>query len=127
MEEFRSIIKNHLSSNAYYENILTPDSFSNEMDIWLAFEKLFEFRKGLFALEHQWSGVLECSPSLGLIFRATTMLYQSNISVVGDVMDRMLILLMGDDYDKSFTEKQLFEYGYPDVTDEELYEMDMDW
>ena len=34
---------------------------------------------------------------------------------------------MGDDYDKSFTEKELFQFGYPDVTDDELYEMEMDW
>ena len=39
----------------------------------------------------------------------------------------MLLLLMGDDFDKTFTEEELFEYGYPDVTDKELYEMNMDW
>ena len=33
---------------------------------------------------------------------------------------------MGDDYDKSFTEKELFAFGYPDVTDDEIYQMDMD-
>jgi hypothetical protein len=41
-------------------------------------------------------------------------------------MDRMLVLLMGDDYDKSFTEMELLSFGYPDVTDEELEDMILD-
>ena len=126
MDEFREIIRQSISATPVYERLLS-DSFINEADIKLAFEKLFEFRKGIFALEHQWSGVLECSPSLGLIYRATNMLYSTHIRKACGIIDRMLILLMGDDFDKTFTEEELFEYGYPDVTDKELYEMNMDW
>ena len=128
MDQFLNMVRQNLSSNTHYDKILySKDSFGNEMDIWLAFEKLFQFRKGLFTLEHQWSGALECSPSLGMIYRATDNLYRNNIRTVSEVIDKMLILLMGDDYDKSFTEKELFQFGYPDVTDDELYEMEMDW
>lgn len=126
MDEFREIIRQSISATPVYERLLS-DSFINEADIKLAFEKLFEFRKGIFALEHQWSGVLECSPSLGLIYRATNMLYSTHIRKACGIIDTMLILLMGDDFDKTFTEEELFEYGYPDVTDKELYEMNMDW
>ena len=126
MDEFREIIRQSISATPVYERLLS-DSFINEADIKLAFEKLFEFRKGIFALEHQWSGVLECSPSLGLIYRATNMLYSTHIGKVCGIIDRMLLLLMGDDFDKTFTEEELFEYGYPDVTDKELHEMNMDW
>ena len=126
MDEFREIIRQSISATPVYERLLS-DSFINEADIKLAFEKLFKFRKGIFALEHQWSGVLECSPSLGLIYRATNMLYSTHIGKVCGIIDRMLLLLMGDDFDKTFTEEELFEYGYPDVTDKELYEMNMDW
>lgn len=126
MDEFRDIIRQSISATPVYERLLS-DSFINEADIKLAFEKLFEFRKGIFALEHQWSGVLECSPSLGLIYRATNMLYSTHIRKACGIIDTMLILLMGDDFDKTFTEEELFEYGYPDVTDKELYEMNMDW
>ena len=38
----------------------------------------------------------------------------------------VLVLLMGDDYDKSFTEAGLLSYGYPDVTDRELEDMILD-
>ena len=39
---------------------------------------------------------------------------------------RKLVLLMGDDYDKSFTETELLPFGFPDVTDEELEDMILD-
>jgi hypothetical protein len=42
------------------------------------------------------------------------------------IVDRMLILLMGDDYDKTFTEEELYEYGYPKISDEELYKMEVE-
>ena len=37
-----------------------------------------------------------------------------------------LSILMGDDYDKSFTEAELLPFGYPDVTDRELQDMILD-
>ena len=39
----------------------------------------------------------------------------------------MLILLMSDDNDKTFTEKELFAFGYPDVTDKELYDLELEY
>ena len=56
----------------------------------------------------------------------TTFLFQKQIRPVCDVIDRMLILLLGDDFDKTFVEVELFQYGYPDVTDEELYQMELE-
>jgi hypothetical protein len=38
----------------------------------------------------------------------------------------MLVLLMGDDFDRSFTEEELLPFGYPDVTDDELENMILD-
>ena len=38
----------------------------------------------------------------------------------------MLVLLMDDDFDRSFTEEELLPFGYPDVTDEELENLIMD-
>lgn len=58
MDEFRNIIKQSISAKPYYERMLAADSCINETGIILAFEKLFEFRKGIFALEHQWLGEL---------------------------------------------------------------------
>lgn len=66
--------------------------------------------------------VVSSTVSIGQTNRlhATKSLYQIHIKPVSEVVDRMLMLLMGDDYDKSFTEEELLPYGYPDVTDEEL-------
>ena len=38
----------------------------------------------------------------------------------------MLILLMGDDYDQSFSEKELLKHGYPNVTDDEIQDMEIE-
>ena len=52
-------------------------------------------------------------------------MFQKQIRPVCNTIDRMLILLLGDDFDKTFTEEELFQYDYPDVTDEELYQMEL--
>jgi len=49
-----------------------------------------------------------------MINRATDSLYRNNVRAVNEVIDEMLVLLMGDDYDKTFTEKELLQFGYPD-------------
>ena len=126
MDEFRALLKQYLSES-YDRFIDSPLAFNDEWDIQTAFEKLFEFRKGLYSLEQLWSGVLECSYSIGMISRAMNTIYSKHIKDVSETIDRMLILLMGDDFDRSFTEEDLLPFGYPDVTDEELKEMDTDW
>ena len=42
------------------------------------------------------------------------------------IVDKMIILLMGDDYDKTFIEEELYEYGYPKISDEEIYKMEVE-
>lgn len=90
------------------------------------FEALFSYRKSLYRVEDFWSGVMECSHAVALVYRLTSNLNQSHIKAVSDVTDRMLVLLMGDDYDKSFSEEELLPFGYPDVTDKELEDMIFD-
>ena len=41
-----------------------------------------------------------------MINRATDSLYRNNVRAVNEVIDEMLVLLMGDDYDKTFTVKK---------------------
>ena len=43
-----------------------------------------------------------------------------------NIVDRMLILLMGNDYDRTFTVEELYEFGYPKISDEELFDMKID-
>lgn len=125
MKEFRELLKQNLYADYNKKYVDSPDFHRNEYDVLQFFRELFRYRKKLYKLSMVWGGVWECSRSIGLVIETTTYLHHKQIRPVCEVIDRMLILLMGDDYDKSFTEKELFQYGYPDVTDEELYQMEI--
>ena len=52
---------------------------------------------------------------------------KENLKETNDTLDKLLLLLLGDNYDGTITERELFEnYGYPDVTDAELPKMEVD-
>ena len=70
--------------------------------------------------------MMECTQTVALAYMVTTNLNQTQLKTISDIIDRMLVLLMGDDYDKSFSEEKLLPLGYPDVTDEELEDMILD-
>lgn len=92
------------------------------------FIKLMEFRLEIEKLAHHWNGVLEAMGGYHLALKITQNLYKDRIVDVSNVLDRILILLLGDDFDTVFTEKELIEkYDYPTITDSELYKMDLDW
>ena len=114
MDEFRQLLKENLDDDHLKERIDGSRFIRGNRDIHHLFMALFE---------HAWSGLLECPMSVVMVVKTTNSLYQKYIKGVCDVIDRMLILLMGDDYDKAFTEKELLPFGYPDVTDDELQEM----
>lgn len=57
-------------------------------------------------------GKEECSHTIALGIKAANSMYQTHIKTASDVLDRMLVLLMGDDYDKSFTEAELLPFEY---------------
>ena len=128
--ELRQLLKDSLSDNDIWNGRQDIDNhvvFGDEDDINFCFARLFKYRKSLYAVERQFSGVYECSRSLGIIIRMTQNLCRKHINEVTKVIDRMLILFMGDDYDKTFTEKEVFAFGYPDVTDDELYDLESDY
>ncbi len=64
--------------------------------------------------------------TLADINKVTTNLNQTQLKAISKVIDRMLVLLMGDDYDRSFSEEKLQCFDYPNVTDEELEDMILD-
>ena len=123
MNEFRELLKQNIYHDFYKQFVDGPGFLKSEFELQLFYRKLFKYRIELYKLGMIWSGVLECGRSLGILIEMTHSLYRTQINPVCQIIDRMLILLMGDDYDKTFTEKELFQYGYPDVTDDELYQM----
>lgn len=126
LDQFRKLLK-QLLDNKYLKDQVDDAKFIRyDSDIYSLFGALLKYRKSLYEVETVWSGLIECSFSVSMICQATKGLYAKHIKVVSDIIDQMLILLMGDDFDRSFTEEDLLQYGYPDVTDEELEDLIID-
>jgi hypothetical protein len=70
--------------------------------------------------------MMECSSTIALVYKVTTNLTQTQLKAISKFFDRMLVLLMGDDYDRSIPVDELLCFGYPNVTDEELQDMILD-
>ena len=129
MEEIRRLLKDNLSYRTFKMKVDSPDFLERNYEIVCIFQTFLNYRMELLKLERIWSGVLECNMPIGIAINATTFLYRNHITPACKIIDRILVLLMGDDFDKTFTEEELFQYGYPDVTDEELYqiESEIEW
>lgn len=123
MDEFRRLLKENLDEDFLKERVDGSRFIRGNKDIHYLFMALFKYRKRLYEVEHVWSGLLACPMSVVMVVKATNSLCQKHIKPVNEIIDRMLVLLMGDDYDKTFTEEELLPFGYPDVTDDELQEM----
>ena len=119
-DEFRNLLKPLLDNDSHKERIDDARFIKSCRERHYLFKALFEFRKCLYEVEDVWSGMLAFPMSVSMVCSATKGLYTKHIKEVSDTIDRMLILLMGDDFDRSFTEEELLPFGYPDVTDEEL-------
>jgi hypothetical protein len=129
MEELRRLLKDNLSYRTIKMKVDSPDFLEENYEIVCIFQTFLNYRMELLKLERIWSGVLECNMPIGIAINATTFLYRNHITPACKIIDRILVLLMGDDFDKTFTEEELFQYGYPDVTDEELNqkESEIEW
>ena len=125
MKELCLLLKQNLHDK-YSTDLAKPDILKGIRERKNLFETLFRYRKSLYRVENTWSGVMECSHTVAIGIKATDRIYQKHIKAASDVLDRMLVLLMGDDYDKTFTEVELLPFGYPDVTDKELEDMILD-
>ncbi len=127
MSEFRELVKKYLKRTPRYDYIVqavdSPDFLKSDAEVSIVFSKLMEYRKKLYAIQDIWSGMMECSRSVGTVYEVTEDLTREYVGPLCQVLDRMLVLLMGDDYDKSFMVEDLVQFGYPDVTDKEFNRM----
>jgi hypothetical protein len=126
MCEFQKLLNQILDNDHLKEWFDRSEFIRGERDIRSLFKILFKYRKCLDDFRDAWSGLLEAPMCVCLVVKSAKALYNDHIKEVSDIMDRMLVLLMGDDYDKSFTETELLQFGYPDVTDDELEDMILD-
>lgn len=127
MSEFRELVKKYLRRTPRYDYIVqavdSPDFLKSDAEVSIVFSKLMEYRKKLYAIQDIWSGMMECSRSIGTVYEVTEDLTREFIGPLSQVLDRMLVLLMGDDYDKVFMVEDLTQFGYPDVTDKDFNRM----
>ena len=140
---FYGFIDEKCSCNKIYElevllkKILSPEEYSHwniqtilkdchsraEM-----FRYILEYRTSLVKLKKHAKGILESNKALSVAIEVTEGLYNSKIEEVNNKSDYIPILLMDDDYEKTFSEKELImKHNYPSITDEELQEMDLNW
>ena len=92
------------------------------------FSFLFRYRFAIYKLATHWDNVLETDIAGGIAIDITRKLYNEKIENINETLDKLLLLLLGDGFDKTFTEKELLEdYDYPNVTDEELHEMELEY
>jgi len=124
--EFNQLILQSLNDEHYARLVRNSNLSDDVRERQSLFDQLFKYRRMLYEIEHAWSGIWECTESEIPVFKATDKLYKEHIKYVTDTVQRMLILLMGDDYDHSFTEQELLQFGYPEITDDELQDMILD-
>ena len=125
MKELESLLRQNLDDK-YSTAFVKPDNLKGLEERQDLFEALFRYRKSLYQVENIWSGMRECSHAVALVYKVTTNLNRTQLKTISDIIDRMLVLFMGDDYDKSFSEEKLLPFGYSNVTDEELEDMILD-
>ena len=126
LDEFRKLLMPLLDNDYHKERVDDARFIRDSREIQYMFKALFEYRRRLYEVENVWSGLLACPMSVSMVCYATKGLYTKHIKGICDTIDKMLVLLMGDDFDKSFTEEELLLFGYPDVTDDELENMILD-
>ena len=125
MNELCQLLSQNLHDR-YFTALVKPDNLKGLRERRDLFEALFRYRKSLYQVENIWSGMRECSHAVALAYKVTNILNRTQLKTISDIIDRMLVLLMGDDYDRSFSEEKLLPFGYPNVTDEELEDMILD-
>lgn len=91
------------------------------------FYLLFRYRLETYKLSACWDNVLETNIVGAIAIGMTKKLYNEKIESINETLDKLLLLLLGNEFDKTITERELLEkYDYPNVTDEGLREMDLE-
>ena len=91
------------------------------------FEALLMYRVNLDSISHTYDGVFECSKAFMNGICHTRTVNEEIMNLVKDKIDRVIFLLLGDKYEKTFTVGELKEkYGYPAISDQELQQAIID-
>ena len=127
MSELTSMIMDFLPK---YETRI-EDAFNQDREYtsrMQLFSLLFRYRLETYKLSTYWNNVSETDIVGAIAIDMTKKLYNEKMESINETLDKLLLLLLGDSFDKTFTERKLLEeYDYPNVTDEELHEMELEY
>lgn len=88
------------------------------------FHSLLQYRLKCRGVINHWQGCIEGILCVMLV-RISKNIISTNFEKDVKQLDRLLILMMGDGYDKSFSERELItNFNYPAITDSELLELE---
>ena len=89
---------------------------------------LFRYRLETYILSTHWDGVSETDIVGAIAIDMTRKLYNEKIESMNETLDKLLLSLLDDKFNKTFIERELLEdYDYPNVTDRELHEMELEY
>lgn len=104
----------------FEEDPFDPDENSYKLRQAM-FESLLIYRLQLESIHHAYDGIFECSQGFSYGFTHAHNVNKEIMHLVKDKVDRVIFLLLGDKYDKTFTVSELKEmHGYPAISDQEL-------
>lgn len=107
--------------NSYEDENLDSNSF---LCVGYFFRYLLFLYVSLRRLTDPFSNLIECCKE---VYESYSFISGSILSPQKELIDKikkMLVLMMGDDFDKEISELELIEkFGYPQMTDDELFEM----
>lgn len=108
----------------YREYIFNPQrEFVTRIHI---FSILFRYRQETFKLSTYWNNVGATNRVEDMAIAMTKELYKEKMKGINNTLDKLLLLSLGDGFDKTITERELLEkYDYPNVTDEELKDKEL--
>lgn len=93
----------------------------------LLFHSLLKYRLECGRVINHWQGCYEGILCVMLV-RISKNIISTNFEKDVKQLDRLLILMMGDGYDKSISERELItNFNYPTVTDSELKELELEY
>ena len=103
-------------------------NLDREYDRRTLFKMIMTYRLKMEKPLCTWAGLIEASGPYYAGYMVTKRLADDKIKECARQLDEILILLLGDTFDKTFTEDELLaDYGYPAMTDEQLQELKAEW
>ena len=125
-DDFYEIIK-RLRSLADMDYMGRESRWIKNKDRQTIFYALLKFRVNVEKLISTFSGLIETTSGGSLAVNAIKSLYNPRLIEANDIIDDILVDLLGQRFKKSFSISELTEkYGYPSTTDSELIDWEID-